>query len=118
MIAFADCTYKVLRDTNGDLAQGFIAEKTRSGARKVRAANTVEPDSHSVTIQFDSVADYQTFKTWFEVTDRRGALSFAFPEIDNTGGAAKEYCFADGGTPKWSNPAGQIIKVTMTLEEV
>jgi hypothetical protein len=118
MIAFANCTYKVLRDTSWDLPQGFIAEQTRSGSRKVRAANTEEPDSFSVVLQFPTVSDYQIFKTWYEVTDRRGTLSFSFPDIDNNSGILKEYRFADGGAPQGNNVAGEIIKVSMKWEAV
>lgn len=123
MIAFP--TFKgrvrVLRDTSWKAAAGFISKKTRSGVRRVRTAHRCEPVTFSVKMRFDTAEDYRTFRAWFEGPCRKGAMSFAFPEIDTVENGTKtmrEYRFASDGAPQYSNPAGQMVDVTMTWEEV
>lgn len=98
---------------------GFIADDTRAGTRKVRAANTSEPNSFSVTLRFRTLADYKKFDHWYNVTDRKGVFAFIFRDLKTrrSDGETSVYRFSDGGAPNASNPMGEVVDVSMQWEE-
>ena len=71
----------------------------------------------SVTIHF-SLDEYNIFRQWYINQCKYGANSFLFPCIDSNSGEDKEYRFALGGNPRYTNPSGVIIECSMTWEEV
>ena len=117
--SFIECNWKVLRSTNWNMPTGFISDKTRAGTRKVRAANTAEPNSFSVTLRFKTLDDYTAFDTWYNTTDRKGLIAFNFRNIKNKASASQTavYRFTQDGTPQVTNTAGEIVDVSMGWEE-
>ena len=98
--------------------EGFIEDESLSGKTKRRIAHSMGKRPFSVVMQF-SFSEYETFTQWYNETCRRGAYSFSFPQIDKTGTVQnKEYRFAQGGQPSYSNPSSTTIDCTMTWEEV
>jgi hypothetical protein len=118
MISFPTIDYKVLRATTWDVPVGVIADKTRCGRKKRRPSNQLAPKVYSVTLQFKTLTDYNTFKSWFEETLYHGALSFSHPDLEGIDGTLKEYAFQEESTVGYSNTSGHIMQATMTWEEV
>lgn len=119
VIEFPNCNYSVLRDTNWDMPEGFIAEETRAGTRKVRGANTAQPNSFQVKIRFKTLDDYEVFDFWYNYTSRKGLFAFKFRNLKKhtSSGSEKIYRFANGGSPKCSNIGGEVMDVSMMWEE-
>ena len=120
VIPFAQCDYLVLRSTGWQMPTGFLADETRAGTRKVRAANTSEPNSFSVTLRFPTLADYKTFDHWYNVTDRKGVFAFNFRNLKTMKSerAYSVYRFSSEAAPNASNPMGEVVDVSMQWEEV
>lgn len=97
--------------------EGFIEDKTLSGKPKRRLAHCMAREQISVTMRFNQ-DEYQLFRLWYKNTLNHGMYSFYFPEIDVIGGQNVVYQFAVGGTPKYSNPSGDIVEAQMTWERV
>ena len=118
MIAWADgVRQKVLRESTWTTPLGVIADETRCGRKKTRPALSLQPTKFNVSMQLP-YSEYVIFKNWFRTSLRMGALSFGFPEIDVVNGDIVEYRFVAGTEPQYSNPSGNIVKVTMEWEEV
>jgi hypothetical protein len=107
---------KVLRDTAWDLPSGVIADKTRSGKDKARAGHASAPKSFRVVLRM-SLDEYRVFEDWYINTTRKGALSFAFPKINDDSGEAAEYRFAPGSKIAVSSPGGLAVTVSMEWAE-
>jgi hypothetical protein len=107
----------VLRSSKWDFSMGFIADKTRSGKEKRRAALYMAPDVYTVTVRM-SLGEYHIFIEWFKIDCLKGLLSFGFPKIDDAAGALTEYRFSPDSKISLSNPAGQALDVSMVWEEV
>lgn len=100
--------------------EGYIEDTTRSGKGKRRGALRQAKRPFNVRMNF-SYAQYVAFRNWYKNEDKKGLLSFGFPNLDRVGHDTtdiKEYQFAKGGSPKYSNPSAKIIQCTMTWEEV
>lgn len=66
-----------------------------------------------------TLEQYQNFDSWYTDTCKYGLFSFRFPRIDSDNPAEfREYRFADGGSPQYSNVGGKIIDVAMGWVEV
>ena len=117
--SFIECNWKVLRSTTWTMPTGFRADETRAGTRKVRAANTSEPNTFSVTLRFMSVDDYTAFDTWYNTTDRKGLIAFNFRNLKKkaSAGETEVYRFTQDGAPQVTNTAGEIVDVSMGWEE-
>lgn len=118
-INFAYCSYKVLRETNWRESQGFLADTTRSGARKVRASNTAEKTNYSVKLRFPTLEDYKYFITWYNDTDKKGLFPFRFRDLQDVESSGKEkvYVFKESTGINITNVAGHIIDVSMEWQE-
>ena len=108
---------RIYRDTDWDIPMGIIADQTRSGKRKIRAAHSSAPNVFNVVMRF-SVAEYRVFLDWFKNDLRKGALPFLFPKIDSEGGENAVYIFSPDSTPHFSNPSGKVIEARFVWEEV
>lgn len=123
MIQWYDTTYKnkVLRNgTNWSEIEGFIEDKTRSGKGKRRLSASQSKRQFNVKIRF-KFEEQQRFSAWYQNECRYGLYSFGYPRIDEVGhntSHIREYRFAKGGQPKYSNPSGNLIDCTMVWEEV
>jgi hypothetical protein len=113
----AGVSKKVLRDTTWDLPSGVIADKTRSGKDKVRAGHASAPKSFRVILRM-YLDEYRVFENWYINTTRKGALSFAFPKVNDNSGVIAEYRFAPGSNISVSNPGALILTVNMEWLEV
>lgn len=96
---------------------GFVEDMTRSGKAKRRLANTQQKRTFTVKFRFD-MTEYSYFVSWYNNDIRKGLFSFGFPQIDSTGTTIKEYRISANGSPKVSNPSGDMVDVTMEWEEV
>ena len=115
MIEWATGVNKLIRrNTEGDGAEGVILEPTRCGTKQSRPANQLAPDTFNVEMQFKK-DEFVTFRNWYKVNLRKGALTFSFPDIF-TKLTNKEYRIVGGY--HWSNPSADIFIVTMNWEEV
>lgn len=104
--------------TSWGTVQKFITDGTRSGKQKRRLSNSMEKRQFSVSMRFN-LTEYGLFETWFDEVILGGLYSFNFPQIDASGTVTmKEYRFADGGSPQYSNPSGNNIDCSMVWEEV
>lgn len=112
-----DVPMKVARDTTWELPTGTVADETRSGRRKVRPANFLQPDTFAVSITVD-YDKYIVLRNWFRNDLRKGALSFGYPRVDEIGGGIVEYRFVPGTSISCSNPKGKKVKLSMQWEEV
>jgi hypothetical protein len=108
---------RVLRQSSWGLPSGVIADQTRSGKYKTRAAHYRAPRTFSVVFHMTE-AEYQLFVVWWETSCRRGALSFAFPRLDAKNEAPAEYRFAADQDIRVSNVNGDILELQMTWETV
>jgi len=109
---------KILRSTTWEETDGFIQDKTRSGKQKRRGAFSQEKRPFNVRMRM-SESEYQYFHSWYVNTTKKGVYSFYFPVIDAENKTTyKTYRFAEGGAPKYSNPSGIMIDVSMEWEEV
>ena len=106
---------KVRRDTTWSEIQGFISDPTLSGKQKRRMAHSMAKRPFRVSMLF-TYTEYVAFSDWYQDDLKFGTLSFAFPKIDGEG--TGEYRFAEGGEPSYSNESGQMIRCSMTWEEV
>lgn len=120
VIEFPNCNYKVLRDTTWSMPIGFIADETRAGTRKVRGANTAQPNSFSVKLRFETLNDYETFDFWYNYTSRKGLFAFKFRNLKKhaSSGSERIYRFSADGTPQVNNVGGEVVDVSMIWEEV
>ena len=117
MIAWPDEIRKrVLRDSTWDFASGTVADETRCGRRRVRPALQLQPDGFTVSMNMTH-DEYMVFKYWYKVSLRKGALTFAYPQIDAINGGNKEYRFVPSTKPAFDNPGGKIVHVSMQWEE-
>lgn len=119
-VAWADGVNKKVRrsGTSWNDQCGFVEDETRSGKTKRRLSHTMEKRKFSVSFLFD-YSEYVIFKQWFNDVTKKGFYSFMFPQIDVLGGGADtEYRFVSDGAPKYSNPNGSKIEVSMDWEEV
>ena len=118
MIAWANgVNTKVRRGSSGQVPVGVLADKTRCGRKKTRPANQLEPKSFNVEMLF-SLEEFRRFRDWFDVACMRGAISFAFPRIDDNTGDMVEYRFVPNTSYSWSNETGRLVKVSMQWETV
>lgn len=109
---------KVLRDgASWSSVQGFIENESLSGKTVRRLAHSMGKRKFSVKMRF-TISEYNSFIDWYNNTIFYGSQSFMFPQIDAINGDDKEYRFANGGEPKFSNPSGKIIECDMEWEEV
>jgi hypothetical protein len=108
---------KVLRQSSWGLPSGVIADQTRSGNYKTRAAHIRKPRSFSVVFHMKE-PEYQIFLNWWEYACRRGAVSFAFPRIDAQNGAITEYRFSPDQDIQVSNVSGDILELQMSWETI
>jgi len=116
---------KVLRKSSWEDTVGTIADETRAGTRKVRASSTFAPTTYDVKMRFN-LDEYEVFKSWFEVTTRKGAIPFLFPDLETSHSKYTFdvndnnvlYRFAPSSTIKYSNEAGNFITVSMDWEKV
>lgn len=114
-----------MRDSAWSDVVGTVADETRAGTRKVRMSNTFAPKSFSVKMRF-STAEYYIFRDWFDVTIRKGAIAFLFPDLETShptyrfsqADNNRLYRFKPSSTVRYSNTAGDIIDVDMEWEEV
>lgn len=120
-----DVNTRILRQSSWNDVVGTIADDTRAGTRKVRAGNTFAPKTYSVKMRFN-LEEYTTFKNWFEITTRKGAIPFMFPDIETSHDKYKFseldnnvlYRFVPSSTISYSNSAGNLIDVSMEWEIV
>ena len=104
----------IRRDTTGHISEGVILDTTRCGKKQSRPSSQLAPNTYSIKMMFNR-NEFLTFKTWYEVSLRRGALTFSFPDIF-TSLTEKEYRIVGGYN--WDNPSAEIFNVTMEWEEV
>lgn len=100
----------IINETTGGISEGIIKDSMRSGKAKRRMTSSSIPDTFNVAMLMTK-AEWDIFEAWFKTSLRRGALSFAFPNITGTG-TAEYYTSA----PSWSNVGGSILKISMTWE--
>lgn len=116
---------KVLRQSQWEDVVGTIADETRAGTRKVRAGNTFAPKTYSVQMRFN-LDEYNIFKTWFELTTRKGAIPFYFPDLETSHAKYKFdvndnnelYRFVPSSSLSYQNSGGNLIDVSMEWEKV
>lgn len=97
---------------------GFKEDKTLSGKPKriMCASMTKRPFLVKMLFTYD---EYLIFTDWYNNTCYKGLYSFSFPTVDRFGVKSnKEYQFAAGSAPQYSNPSGKNIECTMQWEEV
>jgi hypothetical protein len=102
----------VLRTSDWAKPLGIIAEQTRSGGFKARAAHAKTPDAFNVVMQM-TLEEYRYFIYWYEEIDRRGVYTFAYPKIDDNSGELVEYAFAENSEMNVNNISGDIVEVKM-----
>ena len=105
---------RIKRDSNGHGSSGVVIDKTRCGKKQSRPSEQLNPDTYAISMMFRK-NEFVTFKNWFKTSLRRGALTFAFPDIF-TKQSNTEYRIVDGYD--WENPSADIFIVTMEWEEV
>jgi hypothetical protein len=108
---------RVLRQSSWGLPGGVIADQTRSGNYKTRAAHQRKPRTFSVVFHMTE-PEYQLFVAWWDNSCRRGAVSFAFPRVDAKNGAITEYRFSPDQDIQVSNVSGDILELQMNWETV
>lgn len=118
MIAWPQGVNKyVLRESTWELPEGFLEDETRSGKKKRRYAHSQKPEVYKCVLHMTK-DEYYIFKYWYNNNCRRGTLSFALPQIDGGVDAQEvEYQFSKESI-KVSNPGGDVIKLSFSLEEV
>lgn len=117
MIPWPDGVNKyVLRESTWELPVGYIEDKTRSGKKKRRAAFSQEPEVFKCVMHMTR-QEYIWFKDWYNLACRRGVMSFPLPRIDG-GVDAPEVEYQFSGNISVSNPGGDVVKLSFTLEEV
>lgn len=118
MIAWPEGVNKyVLRESTWELPEGFLQDETRSGKRKRRYAHSQKPEVYKCVLHM-SKEEYYRFKDWYNIACRRGTMSFPLPRIDGGKDANEvEYQFTKESI-KVSNPGGDVIKLSFSLEEV
>jgi len=105
-----------LRSTSWDTAPGVIADETRSGKLKVRAAHAKTPDGYSVVMHM-TLPEYRVFMSWWENICRKGAYTFAYPKINDNTGVLAEYQFDPGSKITKQNTSGDNLEVSMNWLE-
>lgn len=116
---------KVMRESSWTDSVGTIADDTRAGTKKVRMANTYAPKQYSISMRF-TLEEYAIFKNWFEITTRRGAIPFEFPDIETSHPTFKFseddnnvlYRFTPSSQISYRNSAGLFVDVSMEWETV
>jgi hypothetical protein len=103
----------VTRSSGWSKSLGIIADQTRSGKFKVRAAHTREPDQFAIVMRM-TLPEYRALITWFETIDRKGVHTFAYPKIDDNTGVLAEYAFAEGTGMDINNISGDIVEIKMS----
>lgn len=117
MIAWpAGVNARARRGTSGQSPVGVKADETRCGRKKTRPSSQLAPKTFDVQMVF-TLEEFRLFRAWFDGPCMRGAMSFAFPRIDDDTGDPVEYRFAAGSSWSWSNESGRIVRVTMQWEE-
>lgn len=107
----------VLRESSWELPTGFLEDKTRSGKKKRRAMHSQSSKAFKCVLHMTK-QEYEWFEQWYEVACRRGVMSFPLPKIDGGPDAEeREYQFA-GEYISVSNPGGDTVKLSFSLEEV
>jgi hypothetical protein len=106
----------VLRSSSWDTSPGIIADETRSGKPKRRAAHIKTPDSFSVTMHM-TLEEYRVFDAWWENTDRKGVYAFAYPKINDNTGETAEYEFAPGSAIGVKNTSALNLEISMSWQE-
>jgi hypothetical protein len=107
----------VLRSSSWDSSPGIIADETRSGQPKVRAAHIKEPDTFGVTMHM-TLEEYRVFDNWWRNINRRGVYTFSYPKINDNTGETAEYQFAPGAKIGVKNTLALNVEVTMNWQEV
>lgn len=102
----------ILDSTTGSLGAGVISDSMRSGKTKTRLESTSAPERFSVSMKF-TLEEWDTFKAWYKINLRMGALSFQFPRIAGSGNG--EYKILP--TPSWAQLTPSLVKVSMQWEE-
>jgi hypothetical protein len=108
---------KVLRQSSWGMPSGVIADQTRSGNYQTRAAHRKKPHSFSVVFHMKE-PEYQLFVNWWENSCRRGAFTFAFPQVDAKNGEMVEYRFSPDQDIQVTNVGGDILELQMSWETV
>jgi hypothetical protein len=106
---------KVLRSSSWGISPGVIADQTRSGKYKIRAAHRQKPVPFSVVFHMKET-EYQLFLTWFNNDCQKGAVTFGFPRIDAKNGPITEYRFSPDSSIQVTNPSGDILEIQMGWE--
>lgn len=107
---------RVLRSSTWETTPGIIADETRSGKRKVRAAHIKTPDVFSITMHM-TLPEYLVFMTWWNNICRKGIYTFAYPKINDNTGMLIEYEFAPDANISKQNTSGDNLEVSMTWLE-
>ena len=94
-----------------------LEDKTKSGKTKRRLYASMGKRTFTVTMHFTK-AEYDLFEDWYAHVCYYGLNSFGFPQVDAVNGGEREYRFAAGAAPAFSNVGGEIIECAMNWEEV
>jgi hypothetical protein len=109
---------KILQEgTSWELAGGVVADETRSGKQKRRAANAFDADSFTVKMEF-TLEEYRVLRNWWKNTLRRGVNHFRFPVVDDNTGEMRVYRFTSDFRLPVSNPDTDMVSISMQWEEV
>ena len=108
---------KVLRASSWDASLGIIADETRSGKLKIRAAHIKKPNAFNIVMHM-TLAEYRVFMDWFDNSCRKGLYSFAYPKINDNTGILLQYQFDPESRIYKKNTSADNLEIEMNWLEI